>query len=344
MNKPRANNADIKRIAVFSRGDPLGDGLFKLPFIQSLRATFINAEICWVTSRRSAYTGPIAELVAPYLDKVVSETGITESTWDAVFPKKAPLGPIDIAIDTQTVALRTIAIRRALPAKIFLSASTNYALSTIRPPANNIFKSTKPKHLVDHLMVLLRLASNGEPTLDMSPPAIPQRFTDLAASLLSDTTKTYVGFAPGSGDTSKRWPLERFLALAKRVSASGALPVFFIGPNERDLIEQTRQALPEAIFPEEGLADDAPTGPLLVCALGQHLKAAVANDSGLGHMLALPQIPLVLLFGRHSPEKYAPRTPRLHPLWAENYGGHGLDLITYEDVEKALLEALATPE
>jgi ADP-heptose:LPS heptosyltransferase len=195
LSKVRVDNSAIKRVAVFSRGDPLGDGLFKIPFIQSLRATFPNAEICWVTSRRSAYTGPIAELVAPYLDRIVSETGITESTWDAIIPKRPSLGPIDIAIDTQTVVSRTIAIRRALPAKIFLSASTNYALSSIRPPGNNIFRSTKPKHLVDHLMVLLSLAANGKPTLDMKPPAIAERFTDLAASLLP-RGKTYVGFAP----------------------------------------------------------------------------------------------------------------------------------------------------
>ncbi len=121
------------------------------------------------------------------------------------------------------------------------------------------------------------------------------------------------------------------------------MPVFFIGPNERDLIERTRQALPNAIFPEEGLPEGAPDGPLLVSALGHHLKAAVANDSGFGHMLALPQIPLVLLFGRHSPAKYAPNTPMLCPLWAENYGGRALNLIPYEAVEAALLEALSAP-
>ncbi len=80
LRKTRIDNSNIKRIAVFSRGD----GLFKMPFLQSLRATFPNAEICWVTARLSAYTGALAELVAPYIDKIVSKTGITESAWGAV--------------------------------------------------------------------------------------------------------------------------------------------------------------------------------------------------------------------------------------------------------------------
>ena len=41
---------NIRRVAVFSGAELLGDGLFKLPFLRSLRATFPRAEIVWLTA------------------------------------------------------------------------------------------------------------------------------------------------------------------------------------------------------------------------------------------------------------------------------------------------------
>lgn len=333
-------NERVWRVAVFSGCDQIGDGLFKFPFLRSLRATFPNAEICWVTAGDSVYEGVLRDFAGTCLDRVVTRTDIGRSTFEALIPKTAALGPVDIAIDTQTVVMRSVAIRRALRPRRFITATAAYALSDTRPSQIGLGISSKPRHLVDHLMLLLQLAARGKAREDMTPPAIPERFLDFAATLLPEG-KSYVGFAPGSGDMTKRWPLERFIALARRVAETGSTPVFFFGPGERDLLEETRRALPEALLPEEGLPPEAPRGPMLVSALGRRLQAALANDSGIGHMLALSGVPLVLLYGRHSPEKYAPRTPRLTTLWAGNFGGPSHERIPEEAVEAALFGALA---
>ena len=57
------------------------------------------------------------------------------------------------------------------------------------------------------------------------------RARDAAQALLPDGP-SYVGFAPGAGGQEKRWPLERYLALAQRTQAAGGRPVFFFGPDE----------------------------------------------------------------------------------------------------------------
>ena len=58
----------------------------------------------------------------------------------------------------------------------------------------------------------------------------------------------------------------------------------------------------------------------MTIAIARHLHVAVANDSGLGHMLAAAETPMVSLFGPTLPEKFAPSTPWLTILRAQDYG------------------------
>ncbi|MEP2828442.1 glycosyltransferase family 9 protein [Parvibaculum sp.] len=329
-----------RRIAVFSGAELLGDGLFKLPFIRSLRATFPNAEIIWVTAGKTAYAGVLKELAAPYLSRVIEETMIGSSLGELLRPRRVETGPVDILIDTQTVAWRSLAVKRALKPALFVASAADYFFSGVKPPqVNPAWTKKKPKHFVDGLMRLLDLASGGRSVADPAATAIPDEYTALAARLLPEGAR-YVGLAPGSGDPTKRWPLERFIALAKEASAMGLRPVFFVGPGERFMLDEIKAGVPGALFPEDEAPEGAPKGPLLVAALGRRLDAAVANDSGLGHMLAISEVPLILLYGRHSPAKYAPRTPRLTTFWAQDFGGPGHELIPLTRVSAALRETL----
>ena len=53
-------------------------------------------------------------------------------------------------------------------------------------------------------------------------------------------------------------------------------------------------------------------------------------------MLAISEVPLILLYGRHSPAKYAPRTPHLTTFWAQDFGGPEHERIPLEKVVAAL--------
>ena len=87
-----------------------------------------------------------------------------------------------------------------------------------------------------------------------------------------------------------------------------------------------------------------PQGPLTVIALATRLAAAVSNDSGVGHMFAAANTPLLIFYARHDPAKYAPRVDRLRYLWAKDYGGETADLIPLEAAEATLQEILATDD
>ena len=331
---------NVSRVAVFSGAELLGDGLFKLPFIRSLKATFPNAEIVWVTAGKTAYAGILKDLAAPYLSRVIEDTGIGGSLTELLRPRRVETGPVDILIDTQTVAWRSLAVKRALKPGLFIASAADYLFSGVKPPqVNPAWTKKKPKHFVDGLMRLLDLASGGRTVTDPAATPIPDEYMALAARLLPEGAR-YVGLAPGSGDPTKRWPLTRFIALARQADAAGCRPVFFVGPSERFMLEDIKAGVPGALFPEDEAPDGAPKGPLLVAALGRRLTAAVANDSGLGHMLAISEVPLILLYGRHSPAKYAPRTPRLTTFWAQDFGGPEHELIPLEKVSAALSDML----
>ena len=333
------SGADRKRIAVFSGQDQLGDGLFKLPFPRSIRASFPDAEIHWVTDSTSVYDGVLARLVAPYIDKVHTLTTLAGRKRQLIFPPSIPGTPYDIVFDTQTLNWKSLVVKRALKPRCFMSASMDYRFSSIKPPKG---ERSKPKHFVSHLLRLTELAAGENFHRDDTPVAIPAELDELAEKLLPRTEGPgYIGIAPGSGDPTKRWPLERFIALARHFEERGFRPVLLVGPDEAEMLGPLRAALPNALFPEQSLPPGSKPGPLLVSALGRRMAGAVANDSGLGHLLAISAQPLLLLYGRHTPAKYAPLTPHLRTLWAQDFGGEDHALIPLDRVEKEMEAALA---
>ena len=71
-----------------------------------------------------------------------------------------------------------------------------------------------------------------------------------------------------------------------------------------DLIEKIKNQVPSAIFPE---LNSKLSCPALVTALSSRLETAVSIDNGIMHMMALANIPMIVLFGPTNPEKFAPK-------------------------------------
>jgi ADP-heptose:LPS heptosyltransferase len=82
--------------------------------------------------------------------------------------------------------------------------------------------------VTDRLARLLSLATDGQGAV--RPLALNNPDALKAAEALLPTGPTYVGLAPGAGGQDKRWPLENYLALARRITIKGWTPVFLFGP------------------------------------------------------------------------------------------------------------------
>jgi ADP-heptose:LPS heptosyltransferase len=120
----------------------------------------------------------------------------------------------------------------------------------------------------------------------------------------------------------KRWPVERWAALAARLKAQGLTPVVIGGAQEAELA----RAIPDAV----DLAGR--TDFLELAALGAQAALAIGNDTGPTHILAAAGAPTLVLFSRFSdPLLSAPRGRRVEVLRREQ-----LSDLTVESVLGAL--------
>jgi ADP-heptose:LPS heptosyltransferase len=205
-------------------------------------------------------------------------------------------------------------------------------LSDRRPP---LFQP-KPLHLCDQLLRSVELAAGYHPVAT-GALRVPEELRIKARAILPEG-KTYVGLAPGAGSDIKIWPRYKFEKIAVLQAAKGRVPVFILGPQELDWYDELVVTVPAAKFP---LQDYAAWGTAQLTidhtlAIAGCLDVAVANDSGVGHMLAAMDCPLVSLFGPTSPEKLAPRVSRGLIISAQDFGSSHMNAIRWEAVDAAI--------
>jgi ADP-heptose:LPS heptosyltransferase len=326
-----------KTILIYTYADVVGDGFVKLPFLRDLRARFPDAHITWCAGvLPTVYAGVLKSLTQGYLDEVLSAAGLGTGIRE-LFSFRRPLGGrhFDLLIDTQRALIRTLGVRR-LRHGVFISGAGNFRFSDRRPPSG----TERPLHLVDYLSGLLDVVAPKPAALPKTPLQVPEEFRTAARARLPDG-QIYVGISPGAGEKARIWPLPGFIKAAKQQVVQGRVPVFLLGPDERELLDEIKAAVPEARFPEWD-EEGGPKGPIFVVALGERLAAAVANDSGTGHMLAAGGAPLLSLYSKHDPRKYSPRSPRQVTLDSQDYGGDDPSLIPVDAVIEALEGLLST--
>ena len=145
-------------------------------------------------------------------------------------------------------------------------------------------------------------------------PANPRLRADTAAlgSLLTRhglrTDRPVVALCPGAEyGPAKRWPADRFAALAARCAEAGA-SVWILGTDaERQAAEKILAAAPAVDLTGRTSLEDAVD--LLSAA-----AVAVVNDSGLMHVAAALAVPLVALFGSSSQTFTPPLSARARVL------------------------------
>ncbi len=156
--------------------------------------------------------------------------------------------------------------------------------------------------------------------LAVPSPALPLSYTlaaPLSARLATDAVwaalcrdagtgreweRRVVFLHPGAGSRLKRWPLDRYLMLARMLRAGGLVAAWTVGPDEEELRAVLRDAGEEAAI----------VPPLDVARLAAVLERAavcVSADCGIAHLAALLGVPVVALFGPTDDAVWAPPGP-----------------------------------
>lgn len=161
-----------------------------------------------------------------------------------------------------------------------------------------------PEHRVMHFSRLIGLESPAAPHLYVHP-----RHTAAAAMLIPDGAPV-LALGPTANWRGKEWPIERFIELARRLTASGAplagAPIAVFGaPGERAAAEPLLAA-----FAGPGLIDLAGRTELMTAfACLARARVYIGNDSGLMHMAAASGVATLGLFGPSPEIHYAPFGP-----------------------------------
>lgn len=145
-----------------------------------------------------------------------------------------------------------------------------------------------------------------------------------ATSLLGASTqlRPLIGLHPGAKDPARRWPAERFAALADALAERhGARIVLTGGASERDVTAAVRQAMRA---PAQDLAGETDLGSF--AAVVGLFDLLVTNDTGAWHLAVAVDTPSVAVIGPGNPDGWEPLDRTRH--WvvdARRLAGQGMD-------------------
>jgi len=297
---------DFKNILII-KPSSLGDIVLALPVLSALRRSFPDANISWLVRpdfsallKNHPHLNEIILFDRRFLGKAWYHPRAFASVMSLI--RRLRRSRFDLVIDLQGL-FRSASLG-------WLSGSPNrFGMACAREMAH-VFYTDKISqgpdcvHLVDYYLKIIAAAgaadTNAEFVLPTDPAAV-----DSVGRLLTDYdigADSYAVFVIGSAHSDKRWPLERFAALAQKISSRFDLSIVATGTQpESELAERLRQITHVAVT---NLAGQTNLSELT--ALLKQSRIVISNDTGPGHIAAALAVPTVLIFGRSNPARVAP--------------------------------------
>ena len=287
----------MKKILVYNSGGGLGDSIQIMPLILSLKNHYRRSKIFYLGAHQNHFKGKLKEynLNIENLDLNLKYFGFR--WWHYLYVKKKfnakNISKFDLIIDLQT-KLRNSLILKRIPHHNFYSTTFS-----------NIFSSKKIKYVSkNHIENLSIFLGEKIKKINFNFNKLPKNLLNEAKRLLPKSN--YIGFSITQGNKyrKKSWSIYKFISLANKCLIKNKTPVFFIEKNQEQIIEKIKNQVPNALFPE---LKSKLSCPALVTALAARLDQAITIDNGVMHMIGLANIPMIVLFGPTSSEKFAPK-------------------------------------
>jgi len=296
----------IRRIAVL-RALFLGDFICAQPALRALKTRFPSAEITliglpWIEPFLRRY--PCIDHFLPFpgcqgVAEVPFRPDVTRAFLDA------QRGKFDLAIQMHGSGPASNDLVAGLGARVSLGYTPPGVPSPLsRPvpyPGDHIHEARKWLQLVAHV------GAPGTPQPDLPVLAEEEETArELLASL--DPKRPIVAIHAGARDPARRWPPERFAALADQLWDMRDAQVVLTGTkDDAESVALVRRACRAPIV---DLCGKTSIGEL--AAVLDRVDLLVTNDSGPSHVAWARGVPSVVLFGPTNPLRWAPLNERLH--------------------------------
>lgn len=341
-------NRDMKRILI--RGvNWVGDAIMTTPAVAAVRENFPDAHIAvlakkWVAPVYAEHPA-VDEVIV--LDKDGPHKGIKGLFRIAGEIRKKRF---DLAVLFQNAIEAALIVRLAgVPVRMgYDTDARGFLLNRkvkLRPEDKKIHETEY------YLRILTRSGLKGEwskPVFHLSPDAVQQ-----ALNVLKDVgipaDSFILGLAPGAAyGPAKQWPAERYAAAADRIlEEKNGSAVIFGSKGEAQVAETLQNHMTRRVVNLAG-ETDLTTAAALIKTCGLFLT----NDSGLMHMAAAVDAPIVAIFGSTNPETTSPAdgrfimirrevecSPCLKPT-CEQPSHKCMELVTVDDVVEASFRLL----
>ena len=313
----------MKKILIYNSGGGLGDSIQIIPYILSLQNHYRRSNIFYLGAHPNHFEGKLKEYNIKIQTLELNLKYFGFRWWHLLFVKKNFKKKnnlkFDLVIDLQSKFRNSLVLKR-IPHDHFYS-------TTFR----NLFSTKKVKYKSkNHLENLNIFLEEKIRIVDFNCNKLPKNLLSEAKKLLPKSN--YIGFSITQGNEyrKKSWSIYKFISLANKSLIKNKTPVFFIEKNQEYIIEKIKNQVPGALFPE---TKSELSCPALVTALSSRLDQAVSIDNGVMHMMGLADIPMVVLFGPTSSEKFAPKNNYTKILDSKKlHGTKNIDSISVDEV------------
>jgi heptosyltransferase II len=275
------------------RYSALGDVVLATSVLEPLRARFPGARLEWVTD---ALYAPLLE----GLPELAQVHRLAKDGPNSALPLAARLrGRYDVVVDLQNKVRSALVARAAAPLRTaFKRRSATAAVLALFGSDPPLVRAHATR-LYAEALAPLGVTDPGPLKVNLSPQALA-----LAADALQSVEGPAVALAPGARWATKRWPAERFAAVADALAADGVSIVLCGGPGDRDAFAAFRASTRAKVAADLSfLPIDA-----LAAAIAR-LQLLVACDSGPVHLATAVGTPVLALFGPTSATRWGPPAP-----------------------------------
>ena len=282
----------------------LGDIVHALPLAAALRAVWPSARIDWLVDVKHRgildLAGGLSSIVPIDTRRLAGPTGVVAVV------RALRATRYDVAIDAQGLIKSAVLARLAAAGRV-----VGLARPHLREPlAGRAYgEAVDPPgvHVVDKALSLAQAlgAPPGQPRFDLRPPVTD--VVDRARRALGIAAPApFVVLNPGAAWPNKRWPADRFGALARRIHARHGWPsIVAWGPGEQTLAAEVVAAA-HAGGPAAIAAAAPPTTLGELVALVAAAGLVVSGDTGPLHLAAAMGTPIVGLYGPTDPARNGP--------------------------------------
>ena len=285
------------KILIYSFNDKIGDGLQKITFLQTLKKLFPESQITYTTTNTTTLKNQLSPLVNPYIDEFIEYNQINSSILN-LFNKNKIFKELyfDLIIDLQKVVIRTLKLKQ-IKHKFFFSAAANFLFSDYKNKNNLEFKNL---YIEQFYFNILELISNQK--FDEIPNIYVPAY-DITKIPINNDIKRNIGIAPGAGDNDRRWPFSNYLEIANMLRNKGYKIYFFIGPDEKNLLEEcinNNFNCPEWLNGEQISKDIRFT-----MNLAKKMSCLLTNDGGTSWMFQFAGVKTLKIFGLTDAKKFS---------------------------------------